>query len=50
MSVAPLDSGSFDKELQDPWALLLRRSFFLGEIVRPFFRAIRSSLSFIIRN
>ena len=28
MSVAPLDSGSFDKELQDPWALLLRRSFF----------------------
>ena len=27
MSVAPLDSGSIDKKLQDPWALLLRPSF-----------------------
>ena len=31
MSVAPLDSGSFDKKLQDPYALLLRPSFFLQE-------------------
>ena len=27
MSVAPLDSGSFHKKLQDPCALLLRSSF-----------------------
>ena len=44
MSAAPLDSGSFYQKLQDPWPLILRSSF-VGEIVGPLFRAIRSSLS-----
>ena len=34
MSVSPLDSGSFDKKLQDPWALLLRPSFSCGRNCR----------------
>ena len=34
MSAAPLDSASFDKKLQDPWALLLWPSFFCGRNYR----------------
>ena len=34
MSTAPLDSGSFDKKLQDPWVLLLRPSFSCGRNCR----------------
>ena len=30
MSGAPLDSGSFDQKLAEPWALLLRSSFSCG--------------------
>ena len=44
MSAATLDSGSFYQKLQDPWPLILWSSF-VGEIVGPLFRAIRSSLS-----
>lgn len=47
LSVGPLYSDSFDKKLQDPWALFLRDSFVVEEIVWPLFRVIRSSLSLI---
>ena len=34
MLTAPLDTGSFDKKLQDPWALLFRPSFSCGRNCR----------------